>query len=1025
MARRRGPRWLRSARRRPAAFVSLLLLSCLAVVVSVLTPLLLRSVQEVGLEEGVASAAAADRSVVGVAQATGAVDVPSAEDAVSQISASLSSRLFGPVTSASESFRAVAWIAKTKGAVQQTGYFSIAPAGCAGMTILQGTCPTDATEALVPESAERTLHIPVKTTVRFDPVTSGPDVTVVGVYDDARGAGRVLSQVSALVGPPITTSARDLVVGSAHLDDLPGYSLIVYSSRTVRDPVRLTDVAGIRHDIAAANESTVNSVAAGDTAAVVKTGLTPLLARLEGQQSAASILTTAVALEALALAWFSLGYVIQRISRVRAVEWGIARTRGIRRRSWLATVFVEPVIAIVLGTVAGVLLGVALAAALARTALGPAAAVDPAQPIVVAAVVLAAGGSLVALVAASLRSARLPLPSLLRETTEPRTLSRVALVAQSGAVLLAAAVVWSSLTQTAVSGPQLALLAPMLIALLTGIVALRITVVVVRRGTARPPRSLTGMVVGRGLARAPSTLYGAMMVAVGIALAAYVLQLALVAGALEDRRADAAVGAATVLHVTPRAGVDLLTAVRRADPTGRVAMAAVEASGGSAAGTERIIAVDTSRIAAVSSWLPEWRGLATPTLEKRLDPAVGAPLELRGTSVRLQVASVAKGRQEPLPDPTPVLQMVLSTPAGWQTVSLDRIRTGTMSAAIPCPTGCRLVSFQIYNAGAVTPYPFGVSFTLSSLSTDAQRASNFTPWLSSAAKWRQKFSDSADPTKPNTARIRVVPTGLQMSVDDSDGGLVTSVEPAIGSPTLPALLATGTPTQPYQGIRHAVIGSTLDRSPLVLQIVADAPTLPRLLDQGALVDLSQLERITDTSHAPASDEVWLAPGSHPTVVAALAGQGVRITGTDSLAATQADYRTDAPVRAADLTLGTAIAAVLLTLLAVVASRIVGLRARRRDWDSLRYAGLPAARLRRLSVIEFVVPNVVGALLGVAAGVLAFVLTATNLPLLTGVPAPPPDLTPPVVALLLLAGFGSVAIALIGLALGRYEVRSAT
>ena len=71
------------------------------------------------------------------------------------------------------------------------------------------------------------------------------------------------------------------------------------------------------------------------------------------------------------LAWFALGYVVQRISRVRAVEWGIARTRGVRPRVWLATVFVEPTVAILIGTMMGAAAGVPLRRSSLAQALAP------------------------------------------------------------------------------------------------------------------------------------------------------------------------------------------------------------------------------------------------------------------------------------------------------------------------------------------------------------------------------------------------------------------------------------------------------------------------------------------------------------------------------------------------------------------------------------------------------------------------------------------------------------------------------
>ena len=181
----------------------------------------------------------------------------------------------------------------------------------------------------------------------------------------------------------------------------------------------------------------------------------------------------------------------------------------------------------------------------------------------------------------------------------------------------------------------------------------------------------------------------------------------------------------------------------------------------------------------------------------------------------------------------------------------------------------------------------------------------------------------------------------------------------------------------------------MSRTPLLLRIVGDAPVLPRVMNDGVLVDLRQIDTLTDPSAASVVSEVWLAAGPHPGVRAALQREGLRIGGTRTLAATQRSFRRDATLQAVTLAEATAVSAVLLTLLAIAAAQIVGTAARRRDWTALIFAGVPARRLRRLSAAEFVTVTCAGILLGAVAGTAGFVLTAPGLPLLTGVPAPPP------------------------------------
>ncbi|WP_165689047.1 hypothetical protein, partial [Mycobacteroides abscessus] len=104
-------------------------------------------------------------------------------------------------------------------------------------------------------------------------------------------------------------------------------------------------------------------------------------------------------------------------------------------------------------------------------------------------------------------------------------------------------------TETEVTGPSIALLAPSLIAVLLAIVGLRVGVAVVRRRADRPARSLTELLVVRRIARTPSVLTTAVMVVLGVALAVSSTQTAVLAVRLADDRAAATLGAATVLDV--------------------------------------------------------------------------------------------------------------------------------------------------------------------------------------------------------------------------------------------------------------------------------------------------------------------------------------------------------------------------------------------------------------------------------------------------------------------------------------------
>ncbi|BDZ47885.1 hypothetical protein GCM10025867_01260 [Frondihabitans sucicola] len=274
-------------------------------------------------------------------------------------------------------------------------------------------------KVLLAESAAKTLHAGPGSVVAVElDSTRTILLTVSGTYDSARGAGSIIASPGGVDGERVTAQP-DLVVTGPQFEALQ-LDGTAYSIRSLARPVRLEDVAPIQSDVAAARAASL-SVAGAQSDGRVDSGLPGVLGDIAPQHTAAGVLLIVVGLEALGLAWFAEALVIQRVGRVRAAEWGVGRLRGLDRRTWLESIFVEPGIALIAGSLAGFGVGIAAAAGAASWALGPSALIQPVQPLVFAAAALALFGSLVALVAASVRSARLPLASLLRETTEPRS----------------------------------------------------------------------------------------------------------------------------------------------------------------------------------------------------------------------------------------------------------------------------------------------------------------------------------------------------------------------------------------------------------------------------------------------------------------------------------------------------------------------------------------------------------------------------------------------------------------------------
>ena len=1035
------PSWVTSVLRRPAGAVSLVVLSALAVLVSVLAPMTLRAVEQQSLAEATAPSHVDETTLVVVSAAedgSAVVRTSNVRDVVGDVEVG---DVWRPAVTALESGGQVTW--STTAAPDVTGGARVAGLyreDCGDTDLVEGRCPTADDEVMASATTE---GVAVGDTLVARTDDGAVELTVTGRYDAHRGDGRFFAAPSRAVSvdEPVVD---DLVVTSGGFDEL-ALQAKIYGALVPTRPLALDDVVGVRADVAAIEESTLGSDGAA-ARAQLRTGLTGVLERFDRQSDAAAVIAAATALQALALAWFGVALVVQRLARVRSAEWGLARLRGLSRARWLATVFTEPALAVLVGAVLGALAGWGAAVVAVRSGLGSQVPVEPTSPLVAGAASLALLGSLAALGVASLRSARVPLDQLLARQADPQRLGRVGVAVQAGLALVTVTVLVALATSGVGTGagdgtgtgttdagtaaaPGVALLAPSLVAVLLGVVALRVVALLAARSARRPPRSLTAVLVTRRLGRAPSVLTAAVLVCLGVAVAGWATQVATTADRLQVDRARASVGAATALSVSVPGDVPFVEAVRAADPDGRRAMAVDVFTRGTGVG--RLVAVDSERLGAVAAWSPAWSDAGTAErLHDLLSPPAGDSFVLTGSSVSLDVADVATAAPSGLTTdafPTDLadvsLRLVVQADDGWHTVDLGSPRDGTLTSVpgrFPCEAGCRVVWLGATSSRATTP-PFGVSLTVTGVSTDRQGADETAGWLA-ADRWHDRVGDDVDPTRPATALVLDADgrPGLELTLLDEQGGDTASIAPRDAPEPLPALVAEGTAVEPFAGVDGGVVGIGPDLSSRLLADVGHARVLPRLGGEGVLVDLAMLDRVTDPALSQSEHEVWLAPTTadeEARVVSALRREGIEVVTTTTLAATADGYRHAAPTRASSLALVVGGAALLLTLAATVAARVVSAPSRRRDRTALEAAGIPGGRLRRATRLEVFLPPAVGTVLGGVAGLVAYLLTIPGLPLVVDSGrTPPPDLAPAwlplalvvVGTLALLAGTAGVA-----------------
>lgn len=992
-----APLWVRAVRSRPSASLLLFALSTVAVLTAVLGPLLIRAVRQSTLQDAVA-AGGVDRTSISVS-----ADLPVGasypeqravlQTVFSDATAGPRRGLWAPVETLVVSSANLTWVPKP-GRTDVGSRVNAADLGCPGYPITAGQCPTHAGEALLSQDDARRFGVAVGRVVEARPPNAPAHrLVVVGTFNSHTAtvplatAGSLNGSLAGVTGDPVIVAADEPA-----LKALP---ITMTGRLRLRGGLDLTSEPLARQSLELVEASLVQQ----DQILRLDTQLPTLLTGVDAQAASAAVLLGVAAVQAVACAFVGLAIVLQRLGRARGAEWGVGRLRGVPRLRWLASVYVEPAVALLAGLPVGLLAGTATAVAATRATLRPGTPVEVWRWPVLLSAAAAVIAALVALVGVSLRSVRRPLVELITESGETRQVGRVTLVAQSAVVLLAAATLYELLGGGVLtSRPQLTLLAPALFALALAVLAVQGTVMAVRRVTTRPPRSVTALVVGRQAARTRSALNPAIVIAVGVALAVFTGQVQAMSVRNQELRAVAVTGADTVLHVAVPVGTDLTSAVRRADPTGRFAMAVQERAASSDGGTSRVVAVDSARLAAVAPQAATWAGVGD--LGSALHPTTAPPIVLRGSVVRAAVTGVrvrvtpsatggsaSPGAQLRNPD----LILVVQVGGRWQGVDLGALglREARLTGSLPCPSGCRLVGLGTQGS---TGSAYTVDLTVASLITNAQPAAETTGWLTAVGRWRQRVGNWSGPDPIAAATPSVSASGLRVAAFDQEGSSQNLVAPTDTDDPLPAVLAPDLQVEPFPGMVATAVGTGLDGQSQLLHVLGRASILPRALNDGVLVDLRDAAALSDPSQAEAQNEVWLAARAPAGAERRLAAVGVRVQSRELLATTRHALLQSATTRGAAVARTLGYAALLLSLLSLVAARLADASRRRADWRALSDGGLCTRTLRWLVGVEIAAPALLGAVLGMAGGLGAIAVAAARLPLVDlTTPGPPLDL----------------------------------
>jgi putative ABC transport system permease protein len=776
-------------------------------------------------------------------------------------------------------------------------------------------------------------------------------------------------------------ATRPLAPERVRLRDLPGLTAAV---RTLADPSR-------------------------PTIAQVSSGVPAEVRTLAGERDVVRVTAAAVVLQLTLLAMVVLHLVCLAGAEAREPELAIAKLRGVRPGRALLLVLAEPGLLLLGGAVAGLLAAWPLTWALVRSTLRPdtpVAVVPGAVAAVVAVVVVGLGVAALS----SRRSVLAPLAEQLRRATGRRTSRRRTAALDTALVVGAAAAVYE-IAQGRTD--LLTLTGPGILALAAGLLfthALPPAAGVVQRATRWTSR-IVPYLASRQVARRPASHRLVVLAAAAVALAAFAVDCSLVAARNRAERAAVEVGADTVLHVAGTSPGELLAAVRAADPGGRAAMAVVESTQSSPAGS--VLAVDAERLAAISPATLRYTEADAAELVRRLRPPVAAPVVVRGgVTADVTASSVTL--------PLHLVAHVRLPTGGARPLDLGRLVTGRhrYGAADPaCAAGCRLAGLEVE---VRDPSSSSVASLVVHRLADA-RGAVVPP--ATLARWRPTPSDPTAFDSLPTLTVGTSPGGVYVGVwggVNDVSALVPDDHPAyLQGVTGPAVRDVN--FVPGKGL--PAVG--LDGENTLLRRVGRSEVLPRVGTNAAIVDLEYADRAAGGPPAGASYQVWVAPGAAPRVTAALAAAGLRVAETETTAQRRQELDRQGVAVGLRLYLVASAAGLALVLAAVAAVLLAG--ASRRGWEVsvLRVLGTRRRAVAAAAALEHGVLLGAGAVVGLVAGVAAAWLSLPALVVATTSPGDVPVTTAPAWGGLALFAAGVVvAVGAVALAAALATVRAA-
>jgi putative ABC transport system permease protein len=673
-----------------------------------------------------------------------------------------------------------------------------------------------------------------------------------------------------------------------------------------------------------------------------------------------------------------LYFVATRLAESREPDVRLAELRGFTLAGRASVALFEPLAILALALFVGFLVAWLAGRALAHDLFAGA------TPEINALAIWAALGTFAAGALATILAAR----GLLRRQPQWRGPSGSAAGNRSLALAvdaLAVALAVAAFVELAIAGvasgthtDPLAALAPGLLALALGIIGGRLLPWGSAAGVrvTRNTRWIGAGMATRRLSRLHTLSRHVVVLTIAIGLAVFAVTGWAVAGRNRSARGAFDVGASTVLSVAVQPGVNFITAVRRADPSGHHAMAVVveHASDGIT------LAVDARRLAAVAAWPASLSTSSVATIARALDRSKAPPVELSGSAIRV-TADVLQ-----TVSPPPMLQATVFN-TGYDsdaTINFGALESGShqyqSSDAGGCAPSCQLVDLSVtWTPPDTSPGKTAhIRMQVESIATQ-----------SGAGPWKDVPAQLARPADWQSATGGIAlfrsPPGLGVRAVVYADGSPSSFGPA----DVPRALPVAIVGPPSNGVGDLGVG--LDGETITTKPVASVSALPEVGTGASMVDLSLAQRVETGPMLNTQAQVWLSQGPTQGVIHRLKALGIQTVGTATAVGATAALAHDGISLAFDFFLLAAMVAALLAVGSTIFVLIVVARRRQDEFESLRAVGVGVHALRRSLLAEQGLIILIGVVLGTTAGIASALVALPSIPeFVSSAAAPLPD-----------------------------------